>query len=252
MLERLGYRDVEEGMAVDEAPPHAHAFALDAPAGGHSRSGIPRGANIDLHRSFHGIGASDAEFWRVVGADTDSICISGVDVDVPSEPARALLLALHASARTENAEKPLPDLDRALEQVHDEVWKAAHQLAIVLDAVPPFVAGLSMRARGVELLERLDLLGEADMRHSLYASGNTKVAAGLERLTATRGLAPKARLVARGLVPTPAFMRRWTPVARRGRLGLSLAYASRPFWLLGKMLEAFRAYARARRAARGG
>jgi ABC-type multidrug transport system ATPase subunit len=40
-------------------------------------------------------------------------------------------------------------------------------------------------------------------------------------------------------------MRRWSPVARQGRLGLATAYAIRPFWLAWHLVPAYRAYRRA-------
>jgi hypothetical protein len=78
------------------------------------------------------------------------------------------------------------------------------------------------------------------------------VAHGLERLAATHGPGPKARLLTRKLIPTRSFMRVWSPLARRGQLGLALAYAYRPFWLLAKLPGALRAHTEARRVARTG
>jgi hypothetical protein len=41
-------------------------------------------------------------------------------------------------------------------------------------------------------------------------------------------------------------MRTWKPLARRGRHGLALAYAWRPFWVGWQLLVAAIAYLRAR------
>jgi hypothetical protein len=49
--------------------------------------------------------------------------------------------------------------------------------------------------------------------------------------------------------PPPAFMRAWSPLARRGALGLALAYAWRPVWLVVHSGAAVRAWRRARRSA---
>jgi hypothetical protein len=251
VLERLGYRDAWTGMAPHEFRTHvthAHPLRLE-PVGRQGQVDLPSGVCLDLHRSFHGIGAPDETFWRAVAEDTERIYVAGTNVEVPGEVTRALLLALHAASAGTTAVKRR-DLERALEQVEDDVWRDAHRLAVELDAVSRLLAGLGLLPQGAELIERLALNGEMDVPSALYVSGIPPVAEGLERLRTATGLMSKARFLVRELVPTAAFMRMWgAPVARRGRLGLLLAYAYRPFWLLGKLPEARRAYIRARRAA---
>ena len=121
-----------------------------------------------------------------------------------------------------------------------------------LDAIPRFVAGLSMRPHGRELIRRIRLDAQIDVQSALYARGIPPVAGGILRLTATPGFRAQARLLARELFPTRSFMRAWSPFARRGGLGLALAYCYRPFWLVGKLPAALRAHREARRVAKSG
>jgi hypothetical protein len=243
-LEGLGYRDATKARSTIEG---THAVPLErSPVPGTSR--FPAGISVDLHWSFHGIGAPAEHFWTAVAAEADQMQISGTEVDVPSEPARALLLALHAGTLRPSVEQPLRDLDRALERLPGETWRAARSLAVRLDAVPRFATGLGMRPLGLRLIARLHLQGAVDVSSVLHVMGDRPpIADSIARLTNTRGLAPRVRLLARGLIPTVASMRFHWRLARRGSLGLALAYLYRPVWLLAKLPAALRAYARARR-----
>ena len=245
-LERLGYRDTLTDRRPNEAPPHAREFRLERSSLASGATRLPSGVWVDLHWSFQGIDAPAQEFWIVVAESAERMRISGTEVEIPNEPIRALLLALHAARSGAAVGQPLVDLDRGLERLEGDTWRAAHALAIRLDAVPRFLAGLAMRPRGVELIERLDLRGRIDMPSALFAAGIPPVAGGLERLRTTTGVRRRLALVARELVPTRSFMRAWSPLARRGAIGLILAYAYRPFWLLVKLPAALRAHAHAR------
>jgi hypothetical protein len=61
-----------------------------------------------------------------------------------------------------------------------------------------------------------------------------------------RGMRDRARLVGHKLAPPATFMRKWSPLERRGPLGLAAAYVWRPFWILSRTPHALRAWARAR------
>ncbi len=248
ILEGLGYRDTQADRPPNETPPHARALALEPHSGSKADDRFPAGLSVDLHWTFHGIGASDDEFWAVVAGSAERMGIAGVDVDVPNEPTRTLLLSLHAATSGASAGQAIADLERGLERLADETWSSAHELALRLDAVPRFIAGLMMRADGLELIDRLHLGGEMDVLSALRAAGVPPVAGGLERLRQTHGVWPRVRLLARELVPTRSFMRTWSPLARRGQLGLALAYAYRPFALVLELPAALRAHAKARRA----
>jgi hypothetical protein len=259
-LEGIGYRNftkarVEDGGRFSEWADtvegvHAIPLALEgSPVAGSTR--FPPGLEVDLHWSFHGIGAPDKDFWTVVAGDAERMRVSGTEIDVPSEPARALLLALHAGTSRGAYRQPLTDLDRALELLPEETWGAAHRLAVRLDAVPRFAAGLGMRPLGLELIDRLHLKGTVDVRSALHAPGAPPpVAHGIVRLTTTHGVGPRMRVLAQALTPPAASMRWDWRIARRGKLGLALAYMFRPAWLLVKLPAALRAYTRAGRMVR--
>jgi hypothetical protein len=202
---------------------------------------------VDLHRTLHGVRAAPDEVWHAIRAGADSITILDTKVSIPGVPARALHVALHAGAQGAYTQKPLEDLRRALDLVDEEVWNDAAELAVRLDAVPLFTAGLSMEPRGRELVERLGIRSIGDVDSRLRAAGAPALSFGLTRLRSTKGASAKVKLILRELVPTPSFMRIWSPLATRGSAGLALAYVYRPFWLIAKLPGAMAAVSRADR-----
>ena len=246
-LEEIGYRNYSEARDTFEGG-HAVPLRLERPSGAGGVQ-LPAGLSIDLHWTFDGIGASYQVFWTVIGGNTEWMLVAGREVEVPSEPARALLLALHAGTFADSFRQPLADLDMALARLPDETWRAATRLAVRLDALPRFSAGLGTRPLGVKLIDRLGLKGTVDVRAGLHTAGAPPaVADGLVRLRATHGVGPRVRLIARSLTPPSAAMRLAHPrLARLGTFGLMLAYVYRPFWLLAKLPAAVRAYLEARR-----
>lgn len=249
-LEGIGYRNLVKAARDKLVGTHAIPLRLERPpvAG---RAQFPTGLSVDLHWSFDGIGASDEVFWTTVAADAERMRVSGTEIDVPSEPARALLLALHAGTSHASFTHPLTDLDRALECLSDDTWREARRLAVGLDAEPRFAAGLATRPLGLKMIDRLQLKGTVDMRSALHVTGvPPPLADSIVQLRTASGVGPRVRLIARGLIPTGATMRLHWQLARRGRLGLALTYIYRPVWLLAKLPAALRAYARAQRVIR--
>jgi Uncharacterised nucleotidyltransferase len=249
-LEEIGYRNYAEARDTFEGG-HAVPLKLDRPPGDGTQ--FPAGLSIDLHWRFDGIGTSDEFFWMVIARDAERMVVSGEELEIPSEPARALLLALHAGTFADSFRQPLADLDRALARVSDDTWRAALRLAARLDAVPRFAAGLGTRPIGVKLVDRLELKGAVDLRAGLYTTGAPPaVADGLVRLRIARGVWPRVRLLAEALTPASAALRLAHPrLARLGAFGLTLTYIYRPLWLIAKLPAALRAYLRARRMVHG-
>ena len=249
LFEDTGYRNYAGARDTFEGG-HAVPLRLERPSGAGGAQ-FPAGLSIDLHWRFDGIGASDEVFWKVIARDGERMSVSGREIEVPSEPARALLLALHAGTFADSFRQPLTDLDRALERLPDDTWGAAQRLAVRLDALPRFIGGLGTRPLGLKLIDRLDLTGAVDVRAALYSTGAPPaVADGLVRLRVTRGVGPRVRLIWRALTPTRGSLRLAHPrLARLGTFGLTLAYVYRPIWLLAKLPGALHAYARARRVA---
>jgi hypothetical protein len=140
------------------------------------------------------------------------------------------------------------DLELALEHLPDELWTEAAAVAAELDATAGFATGLRMLPSGRELAERLGIesTGSVD---SLLRVAQVPLAHGFEELATTPGLRAKLAVLRGELFPNPAFMRWWSPLASRGRLGLAAAYAWRPFYLALKAGPGFVAWRRARRTA---
>jgi hypothetical protein len=70
-----------------------------------------------------------------------------------------------------------------------------------------------------------------------------------DRLARASGARERLAIVGHKLLPPPTFMRHWSPLARRGRAGLLLAYGQRLMWVAKTAPGAARAWRHARRAA---
>ena len=202
---------------------------------------------VDLHRTLAGADGGDGDPWEVLAAGTERMTIAGTEVEILSEPARALHVALHAATSPAGAEKPLLDLTRALDRVGVETWRAAASLADRLGAGTAFAAGLRMHPAGEALCAELGLATMVEA--NLLADSAPYASWTLSRIMATPGLLGKLRIVAVRLFPAPAFMRVWYPTARRGGVWLLLAYVRRIVWLAAETPRAIRALRRARRQA---
>jgi len=216
----------------------------------HSRIWGREGVDVDLHTTIVGVGVAPQRLWDVWSEHSESLVLRGVRVETLDRPARVLHVALHAAQHGVNEPKPREDLRRALERMPREVWVDAAQLAAELDAEAALSAGLDLEPAGRELRQSLPIGAAARRTETeLRASTAPPTSVGLLRLAETKGLRAKASLVWRELFPSAAFMRTWTPLAARGRVGLALAYAWRPVWMLLQLGPALRAIMRARRAA---
>jgi hypothetical protein len=205
--------------------------------------------SIDLHRTIVGIGASQSELWNALFAGREPLTVAGGPVDIPGEPARALIVVLEAAKAGLADEKGLKNLERALEIVEEPVWQDAVRLARLLRAEAAFAAGLGLLPAGRELAARLSVITAIDVETALRANAAPATAFGFQRLSETRGLRAKAAFLAAEVVPSRAFMERRFEIARRGRLGLVLAYLWRPLWLMIHAGEGLMAWRHARRDA---
>jgi len=207
---------------------------------------------IDLHRTLGGADRPEVDPWEVLAAETDSLIVAGKEVEILSESGRALHIALHAAVSGAAAEKPMLDLSRALERLHFETWREAAGLAKRLGAEATFATGLRMQPAGAPLCAELELPNERSTAARMLADGAPYSSWTVDRVVTTPGLMAKLRILAPRLLPKPAFMRVWYPVARRGTAGLALAYVRRFGWLLRVSGPAFTAWWRASREARPG
>jgi hypothetical protein len=205
--------------------------------------------HVDLHTTLQGIDPADVDPWPVLAAGTEQMRVGGTAVEILSEPARALHVALHAALPGES-EKPRLDLERALERVPEPMWEAAAALARQLRAEAAFAAGLGRLPAGAELAAGLDLTSGHSVEAALLAESAPFSVWTVDRLARAPGLRAKLRIVGPRLLPKPEFMRVWHPVARRGRAGLLLAYLQRFAWIMRTAPRAVAAWQRARRQAR--
>jgi hypothetical protein len=240
ILAGLGFSDMTvEGVLTDDRPTHARTL-------GRGRDG----AVVDLHYTVLGVRASPDAAWQVLGGQTEAISVVGTPVEILTPPGRAFVVAVHAAQHGAGVGKPLDDLARALEALPARTWAEASDLAMRLDATQAFGAGLRLLARGEAVARRLELPEEQSIETALRVSTPPPMALGFDWLARTPGVRAKARLVARKVGPEPAFMRAWSPLAQRGRVGLTVAYIWRVLWLIRHAWPGFRAWRHARRATR--
>jgi hypothetical protein len=199
-------------------------------------------ATLDLHATLYGIGAPPREAWRVLGATAVPLRVGREELVALGPAARVLHIALHVAQH--QAGKPIIDLERAVARLDEAVWQEAKDIAAQLDALPAFNNGLSRIPAGAALATRLGVAGEHSVEIDLRAS-QVPLAEGLYTLVRATGWRARLRAVVAELAPTAEFMRWWSPLARRGRVGLTLAYAWRPVYLLLKAPAAARTVWRA-------
>lgn len=204
-------------------------------------------AFVELHVTLTGIGVAPAEVWASLTEGSGTLSLRGQTVRTLAVPARLLHVALHAAQHGPDFAKPLRDLELACSAHGIDDWRAAAELAARLRAVDALSAGLDLVPRGREVKRELELPDASDPFVLLRARSASPVALGVARLV---GETPRARLkhVLRVLMPTPAFLRWWTPIASRGRLGLLVAYLWRYTYLAGTLPGALRSFNHARRS----
>jgi hypothetical protein len=208
------------------------------------------GAQVDLHVTLAGIALPPAAAFDALARETEPAVVAGAPVTVLAAPARALHVALHAAHDGAQGGKPLRDLDRALDQLDPATWRAARELAERLEAVEALASGLRLRPAGERLAATLGLPVARSVAGALLAASAPREALTVEHLAATRGTGARLRIVADRLAPSPSYLRFRSPLARRGRAGLALAYLWRPVSVLVRAPAAVGAWRRARAQSR--
>lgn len=234
-LDLLGFQD--------DLGPMAHP-RMESGAG-HLWVRVSDDAEVDLHYTLFGIGAKPEEVWEAFFGDAVREPIGGVEVLMPSHAARLLHIALHAVQHGGEAQvKPMADLNTAIAKVPEETWREAFELANRLEAEDTFAAGLQLTPAGRELAAAIGVGTSRSVDGTLRLE-RVPLAEGIKAFTETRGVRGKLALLARELFPSRTFMRWWSPLARRGIVGMVLAYLWRPIWLAFRALPAYRAWRRA-------
>ena len=154
------------------------------------------------------------------------------------------------SRSTTRASPASPADQEPLERTEEAVWRSATALAMELEAVPAFASGLRRLASGAELADRLGLAVEDSVATFLRAGTPPNMALGLDWLATRRGARAKLRFAMSKLFPSPVFMRAWSSIANRGRLGLVASYVQRWAWIALHAGTAVRAWLAAHRQGR--
>jgi hypothetical protein len=237
-LRALGFVPAEGDPPRADRPRHARVWERGA-------------AVVDLHTTLAGIQIDPQQAWDTLAAAVEEVGVGRARIQTLDVPARALHVALHAAQHGARSPQALADLERALARLPDETWRASEALGRRLDALPAFVAGLSLVPDGEALAARLGVGGlssvEADLRTRVAREETLGSALGFEWLAGTRSARERAAFVALKLAPPPTMMRRRLGLARRGRLGLGAAYAVRLVRLAPHAAAGFIAWRRARR-----
>jgi hypothetical protein len=223
---------------------------------------------VELHHTLYGVPAALSLVWQRLTEGVERIEVAGVQIDVPAEAVSALIAGLHRADHGNVATPPdagsrpgAPrradrfsvwaggryaecDLQLALARVDIETWGAAAAIAGELGAAEMFAFGLRLDPAGRRLADRLGLTDRVPRQVRLRNSHQPATTNGIERLISTPGAPARIRLVAGELVPSRAFMRYSSSLARRGRRGLVGAYLWRPVGLMIKLPKGLRAWMR--------
>lgn len=203
---------------------------------------------IEVHWTLWG--TDPARTWRALADTTEWRDVLGERVEIPSEPARCLIVALHAAHHGAGVGTPIDDLESAVAVAPLSSWQDAAALASAVGGSTEFAAGLGLVPSGERLRAELGVPApELTQRLALNLSGPVAGAAGFFWLERQRGWRAKVRFVARKLVPPPAFMRFKYELARRGRVSLAVAYLYRLVWIAGRAVPALLSWQRVRRKA---
>jgi hypothetical protein len=206
---------------------------------------------VDLHHTLQGVEADAGRLWSVLSGMTGLQEVGGQEVEILSEPARALHVALHATQHGRAWEIPMEDLRRAIEILPFETWQGAAAVAEELEATAAFATGLRLLPAGEGVAGRLGLSARATVGTLLRSQSAPHLTLGFEKLYSLPGPGAKARFIARKLFPPRANMRFMMPLARRGWPGLATAYLVRLGWLARHATGGFRVWLRARREVSG-
>lgn len=204
--------------------PRNHPLRIPDP---HAQDWIRGGDAVDLHWRLPGAGADGERTWRALAAHTRPLVVGGAPGVALDDAGIALMLALHAAHHGAGVPKPLRDLELGLERIPADAWRDAAALAREIDAIDAFAAGL--RAVPAGEVRAHDLRIGPPRAPAARLKAGTPPPAGLAVLHVleTPWREGRARALLDALFPSRQFMRDWFPLARRGRTGLALAYATR-------------------------
>jgi hypothetical protein len=206
--------------------------------------------DLELHWTLIHVGADPETLWEVCTRDSNAMRVGGVELPTPADPQLALILALHAAQHGVQWNRPQEDLRRAVAVLPPEVWRAAAQRAVELNATRGFAAGLRLIPSGAALAKTLGLPDEPSFEVLLTTGRAGVQALQFDRFLRAPGLVAKARVVLRAAFPSAASMRS-RHIAASGHVGLALSYAIQPIRVVRRIGLGVRHWRRARRETNG-
>jgi hypothetical protein len=204
-------------------------------------------AVIDVHRTLPGVGVDDRRAWQLLSTGTEEIIIGGYPTRALAVPARAMHVALHAAHHGPSDSTGVGELSRALERADVGTWREATALAQELGALDAFLAGLRIVPAGRHVAAQLGIDANPSLEIALVGEASRASALTLERFVHAGSVRTRLSMIRYKLVPPDTFIRRWSPLAQRGVIGLMIAYAWRPVWVLIRVPAAVRTWRKARR-----
>lgn len=238
---------------VDEFEYHSSAWHRrepGAPSDVHEpRSCFLHCGVVDLHHTLHFLEDIPSErVWQVVANQTERWELAGATVEVPGPAVRTLQVALHPTPEGPPDAQSWQDLRRAIAVVDRATWEAAATLARDFGADGAMGVGLRLVPEGVELAHRLGLPDAPPPSFLLKQAQAPPEIRSVARLTELPGLRRKIRFAVQKVFPPAAFLRQWSPLASRSRLGLVAAYGIRAASALARLPGGVRGWHRLRRS----
>jgi hypothetical protein len=242
VVERLGFSEHVPWMPTP--------LSLDPGGTAFSRKGSWM---VDLHCQLPGLDGDPDAFWARLVASAERQVIGGVELRVPDREVVLMHVVLHAAHHANQVDgMPLEDLRRALACVEESEWSSALELARAHSGVPAFAAGLRLLPEGGDLVSRLGLDEVRSLQHEVRREDNVIAEELYVLLSADAGIRRKLTVAATDVFPRPEYMRWWSALARRGKLGLAAAYLWRAIWVSGQAPRAIRTVWRIQRRKGGG
>jgi hypothetical protein len=224
VLERLGF--------AEHLPWMPTPLSLDPGGTAFNRPGE---GMVDLHCQLPGLDGDPDAIWDRLAASAERQVIAGVELRVPDRDMVLLHVVLHAAHHANQVDgKPLEDLRRALALVEEAEWAKALELSRAHQGIPAFAAGLRLLPEGKDLACRLDLGEVRSLQHEIRREDNVIAEELYALLSASVGIRRKLAIAASDIFPRPDYMRWWSSLARRGKLGLAGAYVWRTIWIIGQ------------------
>jgi hypothetical protein len=230
LLGEQGYKDPFSGASRVETAMHARTLVNQS------------GMTVDLHTTLSGVHVRTEEVWSLLRPDAMALPLAGGEVLRCGDVARLLIVVLHAAQHGIEESKPLEDLARAISISADREVRAAHALALRLEARDSFAAGLRLNADAKSRFPDLcrhrgDRLTEARARSGQNYPGLLVLAG------ATSGSARyRLRVVARSAWPTRTYINAHYPGLAGTSWGRMRARGRRLRYQMRQLPSAVRAF----------